>query len=202
MRKVISFSLLVPALLLTIIPAGKAYSQQDDGVFTGRGRVARHQPHEDRSPELRGSSPEDLKPLASPGFLHEIESLEQQCLEEINQLRVKQGLRPLEFSESLLPVARAYSQRMADEKFFSHDDPDGRTVRQRVSQAGIKWRMLGENLSYSRGYVNPVAASVMGWMDSPGHRRNILDRDFRQTAIGAWINENGTVYFTEIFLTR
>ena len=52
------------------------------------------------------------------------------------------------------------------------------------------------------GYVNPVAASIHGWMDSPGHRANILEPDFRLTAIGAWIREDGTVYFTEIFLKQ
>jgi uncharacterized protein YkwD len=91
---------------------------------------------------------------------------------------------------------------MAEENFFSHSDPDGLTVRERVDGADIKWQMVGENLAYSNGYVNPVAASLHGWMDSPGHRRNILDPGFSLTAIGVWIKEDGTVYFTEIFLKQ
>ncbi|MFL6215815.1 MAG: CAP domain-containing protein [Blastocatellia bacterium] len=134
--------------------------------------------------------------------LSEIESLEIQCFNEVNQVRVKVGLMPLEFNEPLLRVAREYSRRMAEENFFSHNDPNGNTVRERVSEANIRWRVLGENLSYSRGYINPVAVSMTGWMDSPGHRRNLLDRTWRQTAIGAWISNNGTVYFTEIFLSQ
>jgi uncharacterized protein YkwD len=132
----------------------------------------------------------------------EIESLEQQCLDEINRVRRRSGLPRLNFYEELLPVAREYSRRMAEQHFFSHNDPDGRTVRERVEEADIRWRMVGENLAYSNGYVNPVAASLHGWMDSPGHRRNILDPDFSLTAIGAWIKEDGTVYFTEIFLKQ
>ena len=91
---------------------------------------------------------------------------------------------------------------MAEQHFFSHNDPEGRTVRERVDEADIKWRIVGENLAYSNGYLNPVAASVSGWMESPGHRRNILDPDYNVTAIGAWISPDGTVYFTEIFLKQ
>ena len=91
---------------------------------------------------------------------------------------------------------------MAEQHFFSHTDPEGHTVRERVSDKNIRWRIVGENLSYSNGYVNPVAASIHGWMDSPGHRRNILDSAYNLTAIGAWIGTDGTVYFTEIFLKQ
>jgi uncharacterized protein YkwD len=132
--------------------------------------------------------------------LRQIESLEQECLTEVNRLREMRGLGRLDMSEELLEVARYYSRRMAEERFFSHTDPEGRTVRQRVSDAGITWRVLGENLAYSNGYSNPVAASMNGWMDSDSHRRNILDPSYRKTAIGAWISADGTIYFTEIFL--
>ena len=123
-----------------------------------------------------------------------------QCFNEVNRVRVGHGLTPLAFNESLLRVARDYSRRMAEENFFSHNDPDGNTVRERVSDAHIRWRVLGENLAYSNGYINPVAVSMTSWMDSPGHRHNLLDQTWRQTAIGVWISDKGTVYFTEIFL--
>jgi len=134
--------------------------------------------------------------------IREIEALEQQCLDEINQVRRRSGVTKLMFFEELLPVAREYSRRMAEQHFFSHNDPEGRTVRERVDEADIRWRMIGENLAFSSGYVNPVAASLHGWMESPGHRRNILEPDFNLTAIGVWITGDGTVYFTEIFLRQ
>jgi len=134
--------------------------------------------------------------------IREIESLEQQCLEEVNRVRRRNGLPRLNFYEDLLPLARDYSRRMAEHNFFSHNDPEGRSVRERVDEADIKWRMVGENLAYSNGYVNPVAASLHGWMGSPGHRANILEPDFTLTAIGVWIKPDGTVYFTEIFLKQ
>ncbi len=114
-----------------------------------------------------------LRPSLDEEKLQEIESLEVQCLNEVNRLRQSHRLVPLTFSENLLYVARSYSRRMAEEKFFSHSDPEGRSVRERVNEANIKWRMVGENLALSNGYINPVAISLRGWMDSPGHRRNL-----------------------------
>jgi uncharacterized protein YkwD len=134
--------------------------------------------------------------------LSSIESLEDECFTEINRLRRSHNRQPLEFSERLREVARDYSRRMAEERFFSHTDPEGRGIRDRVNAAGIRWKSLGENIATSRGYTNPVAVSVHGWMESEGHRANILSSRFNQTAVGVWISRNGTVYFTEIFLRR
>ena len=215
MRKRFGFSFSIAALILALVPllAERAYSQQSGNVFVGRGKVARRGGGTEKAAEPRrsqnesysdesASSEDELKPMKSGPMLRDIESLEEQCLGEINRVRKAYNLAPLELSEELLEVARDYSRRMAEENFFSHNDPDGRTVRERVGLANIRWRMVGENLAYSNGYINPVAASMSGWMDSPGHRRNILDPDWRQTAIGVWISANGTVYFTEIFLTQ
>jgi uncharacterized protein YkwD len=212
------FSLSLLATMLALVAA--VYPQQRDGVSDGRGREAQKPPS--RVDSSRVERPSSSRPTAADDEdgrnvytdddvlrraprdlrLSEVESLEMQCFNEVNRVRVGHGLTPLAFNESLLRVARDYSRRMAEENFFSHNDPDGNTVRERVSEANIRWRILGENLSYSNGYINPVAASMSGWMDSPPHRRNLLDHAWRQTAIGASISANGTVYFTEIFLTQ
>jgi uncharacterized protein YkwD len=91
---------------------------------------------------------------------------------------------------------------MAEEGFFAHEDPQGKGIRERLREAGIKWRMVGENIATANGYINPVAVSLRGWMDSPGHRRNILNPAFEQTAVGAWVDLDGTVYLTEVFIRR
>jgi uncharacterized protein YkwD len=154
-----------------------------------------------RSDSGRAAS-DDASNAPADRTVREIAALEKECLEQVNLVRRGYGLLALDFDRELLEVARAYSRRMAEEKFFAHEDPDGLTVRQRVDRAGIKWQMIGENLAYSNGYLSPVAASLHGWMESEPHKRNMLDPDFRHTAIGAWISSNGTVYFTEIFLKR
>ncbi|MEK6409856.1 MAG: CAP domain-containing protein [Acidobacteriota bacterium] len=209
MRRKFSQILFVGTVLLALVPwtADGGYPQK--GGVAGGGRVARGSTRDSRASESRHSHVEratseedESTPRVSSRRIREIESLEQQCLDEINRVRRRSGLPRLNFYEDLLPVAREYSRRMAEERFFSHNDPDGRTVRERVDDADIRWRMVGENLAYSNGYINPVAASLHGWMESPGHRRNILDPDFNLTAIGVWIRSDGTVYFTEIFLKQ
>ncbi|HKG22958.1 MAG TPA: CAP domain-containing protein [Blastocatellia bacterium] len=213
MRRALTTLITLAVALLPV--AAPSWAGQSEGVFVGRGKVARGAARADRDSD-RGESErserserhvpryddEDLKPMIAGRTLREIESLESQCFDEVNRLREGYGLAALEFSGELLEVARYYSRRMAEENFFSHVDPEGHTVRQRVSGAGISWRVLGENLAFTNGYINPVAVSVKGWMESPGHRKNILDGSYRQAAIGAWISKDGTVYFTEIFLRR
>jgi uncharacterized protein YkwD len=202
MRRRLSISLCVAAAILWCIAplAARAYGQEPVGAFEGRGRAEHRDGREDRARSRRLYTDEDLKRPVTEGFLRDVESLERQCFEAVNQQRTSRGLAPLELSVDLLYVARYYSRRMAEEGFFSHTDPEGRGVSHRVSEARIKWRVLGENLASSMGYVNPVAVSVRGWMNSPGHRKNILDNSYARTAVGVWISENGTVYFTEIFL--
>ena len=201
---------ILAAVLLVIAPfdAQRAWSQQGAGV-AGDSRVSRGGASSSRTKTSRSASlgsadsPDDVSaPGLSSRRIREIESLEQQCFDEVNRVRLGRRLPPFNFYDDLLSVARAYSRRMAEQHFFSHKDPEGRTVRERVDEAEIKWRIVGENLAYSNGYLNPVAASVSGWMDSPGHRRNILDPEYNLSAIGAWIAPDGTVYFTEIFLRQ
>jgi uncharacterized protein YkwD len=210
MRKLVAIYVLVVAMFALSWSVGRAYSQ-DKGAggsgVAGGARVARGKNDSARSAAKPRSTPPTTSDSSdeartSNRRIREIETLEQQCLDEINRVRRRSGLPSLAFNEDLLPVAREYSRRMAEEHFFSHNDPDGKTVRERVDEADIRWRMIGENLAYSNGYVNPVAASLHGWMESPGHRKNILEPDFSMTAIGVWIKDDGTVYFTEIFLKQ
>jgi len=204
-----AFCLLLSAFCLLPWTTERVYSQEKGSGVAGGGRVARGKNDSAHAAKPRDSRPDPAASVenesserASNRSIREIESLEQQCLDEVNRVRRRNRLPQLSIYEELLPVARDYSRRMAEQNFFSHNDPEGRTVRERVEEADIRWRMVGENLAYSNGYVNPVAASLHGWMDSPGHRRNILDPDFRLTAVGVWIKPDGTVYFTEIFLKQ
>ena len=175
-------------------------AQQTDTVeLRGRSR-GKNDSNSSRSRE--NADEKDPKPSSVGALPTEIESLELQCLSEINRLRRAYRLAPLEFNQELLPVARRYSRRMAEEGFFSHTDPEGRSTNHRLNVAGIRWRALAENIASERGWVNPVAVTVHGWMDSAGHRSNILSADFDQTAVGAWISESGAVYFTQIFIRR
>jgi uncharacterized protein YkwD len=207
MHRIKSYSLgSIAALLVALLLPLSAFSQQSNLAPASQPRAGQLGTRHNRAPESRDSGrpayDDDSTDPRTNRALREIAALEQKCLDEVNRLRRAYGLSRLDLDDELLEVARAYSRRMAEERFFAHEDPDGHTVRERVERAGIRWRMVGENLAYSNGYNNPVAASLRGWMDSEPHKRNLLDPGFTQTAIGVWISSNGTVYFTEIFIKR
>jgi uncharacterized protein YkwD len=85
---------------------------------------------------------------------------------------------------------------------MSHRGLDGETVDGRASQMGIKWRALGESIATMRGHADPAASAVNTWMNSAGHKRNILNGIYNQSAIAAAVAADGTVYFTQVFLSN
>jgi uncharacterized protein YkwD len=134
-------------------------------------------------------------PTQSP----ETAEIEAQIQQQINAIRQEQGLTPLQPNDRLAEVARRYSQRMAEQEFFSHTAPEGDTPDQRVRSAGIVYVLVGENLFKGTNVPQPVEAAVEGWMDSPGHRQNILRSGYRETGIGVW-RQGETYYVTQLFL--
>lgn len=123
--------------------------------------------------------------------------------ELINRQRRQNGLDELAWDDRLARLAREYSRKMAKETFFSHYDSDGRTVNERAGDSGIgDWRQIGENLFFCEGYDEFDRLAVSGWMKSPSHRRNILERKYNATGIGVARARNGEIYITQIFVQR
>jgi len=129
--------------------------------------------------------------------------LERQAFQLINEKRREQGLKLLEWNESIAKIARLHSENMANYKFFSHTGLDGSIVSDRADKSGLgKWRAIGENIAYNRGYQQPIEFSVERWMQSPSHKRNLLDEQWRESAVGIAVTPDGTYYFTQVFLLR
>lgn len=130
-------------------------------------------------------------------------SVEQIAFEMINQKRAENGLKPLAWSGELEVLAQRHSQDMADNKYFGHRGIDGSMVSDRADRCGIgKWRALGENIAYNRGYKEPVEMAVKLWMESTAHRQNLLNSDWRESAVGVAIGADGSYYFTQVFLRK
>lgn len=113
----------------------------------------------------------------------------------VNQERTSRGLKVLVFDEKLRGVARAHSEDMFKRGYFSHYSPEGETVADRASQAGIDFLVIGENLAFAPN----VELAHKGLMASEGHRANILSEDFGKVGIGVL---DGGVYgrmFTQVF---
>ncbi|GGX21826.1 CAP domain-containing protein [Streptomyces lomondensis] len=110
-----------------------------------------------------------------------------QVLSLVNEERAKVGCSPLAANSALTELAQNYSEDMAARGFFDHTDPEGHTPWDRAEQAGIS-NLGGENIA--RGQAD--AAAVMdAWMNSPGHRANILNCDFKTLGVGVEFGSGG-----------
>lgn len=133
----------------------------------------------------------------------EISRLERQAFDILNEKRKENGLAPVEWSEEMAKVAREHSQNMAKFKFFSHVGQDGLMVSDRADALGYtRWKAIGENIAYNRGYDNPAAFAAERWMLSPAHRENVLNRRWKDAGIGLAIAADGTYYFTQVFIQK
>jgi uncharacterized protein YkwD len=109
------------------------------------------------------------------------------CL--VNAERADNGLPALSHASQLDQSANGMCQRMITEHFFSHETPDGKTVVDRVEPTGYipksgDW-VVGENLAWGSGALSTPQAIVNGWMNSPGHRANILAPDYKDIGLSA-----------------
>lgn len=152
-----------------------------------------------RLPRRPSASPSLSTPSPAPAQSPETSQMETQIVEQINAIRQQQGRETLRVNPKLAEVARRYSQQMAEQHFFSHTSPKGDRVGERVHAAGIFYLVVGENLFTSTNIPQPVSAAVQGWMDSPGHRENILRSEYRETGVGVWQQDN-SYYITQLFL--
>jgi hypothetical protein len=106
---------------------------------------------------------------------------ESEVIELVNVEREALKLHPLSYNQELTVAARRHSQDMADQNYFSHTSQDGREFYERIADAGYNYQSCGENIA--AGYATP-AAVVDGWMNSDGHRANILDPDYCDIGVG------------------
>ncbi|MEV5433274.1 CAP domain-containing protein [Streptomyces sp. NPDC052701] len=113
-----------------------------------------------------------------------------------NRERVRAGLRPLAPDPRLAAAAQAHSADMAARGFYSHTCPDGGRPWDRAAAAGAGRRSIGENIAC--GQRSP-AEVVEGWMNSPGHRANILKPDFTHLGIGFAGGGRAGTYWTQLF---
>ncbi|MFE1947163.1 CAP domain-containing protein [Streptomyces massasporeus] len=113
---------------------------------------------------------------------------EAQVLALVNKERAAAGCSPVTANDRLTQAADDYSDVMASSGVMSHTGPDGSTMTTRVEAAGYQWSTLGENIA--RGQAD--AASVMkSWMNSPGHRANILNCSFKELGVGVHFGDGG-----------
>ncbi|MFF4751874.1 CAP domain-containing protein [Streptomyces sp. NPDC002514] len=133
------------------------------------------------------AAPAPARRTSAPAKVSAATAAEAQVLKLVNEERAKAGCDALTASGSLTRLAEAFSADMAARDFFDHTDPDGRTPWDRASAADISG-LGGENIA--RGQAD-AAAVMEAWMNSPGHRANILNCDFTTLGVGVHFGSGG-----------
>ncbi|MGW2289860.1 CAP domain-containing protein [Streptomyces phaeochromogenes] len=113
-----------------------------------------------------------------------------------NAERARAGLRPLAVDPLLTNAAQAHSADMVARAFYSHTSPDGSEPWHRAAAAGSTRRTIGENIACGQ---RSAAEVVQGWMDSPGHRANILKPAFTHIGVGFAGGGSAGTYWTQLF---
>ncbi|MED4018608.1 CAP domain-containing protein [Sutcliffiella cohnii] len=125
-----------------------------------------------------------------------VSAFEQKVVQLTNEERAKQGLAPLQLDKNLSKVAREKSKDMQTQNYFSHTSPTYGSPFEMMNQFGISYKSAGENIAMGQRSPEEV---VNAWMNSPGHRANIMNSSF--THIGVGHVEQGN-YWTQMFIGK
>jgi uncharacterized protein YkwD len=156
-----------------------------------------------RRVKLETSTSASVEPSPTTSSLEGATTIERRAFEQTNAARSENGLPLLTWDPELCRLARAHSERMASQGFFSHRTPEGLELKDRARSGGIShFRVIGENIAYNKGYDDPGGFAVERWMISSGHRANILYAGFQSGAIGSYVSADGSVYLTQVFIAR
>lgn len=149
--------------------------------------------------------------------------------DQVNELRSKHGVKALSWNDHLSTIARDHSQHMAEANYFSHYSPEGLSPTERAQKAGFEYIIelsggqrvgLGENIFTSYTYHSYKTALKNGevtvtynwksarelademidtWLQSPGHKKNLLREDYTELGMGAFISEEHQLFVTQTF---
>ncbi len=117
-----------------------------------------------------------------------------QVLQLVNQERAKEGLKALTTASALTSASNKRAQETMQS--FSHTRPNGSSFFTALTEFGVKYSAAGENIAYGQRTPQEV---VTAWMNSPGHRANIMNGSFGKLGVGVYQASNGTIYWAQLF---
>ena len=145
----------------------------------------------------QGPAEQPTKPVAEVVKPQDSEfnaAYEAEVVRLVNAERAKYGLAALTQDDGAQNVAHVRAKEIVQS--FSHTRPDGRSCFTAASDLGVTYRSAGENIAY--GYATP-AQVVNGWMNSEGHRKNILSSSYTKIGVGSY-SANGVMYWSQFFI--
>ena len=135
----------------------------------------------------------------------DLDPIREQALALLNQSRKAHDLPPLILEAKLNKAAQGHANDMLKRKYFAHASPEGKTVGDRYRQAGGgKWLVTAENIANFTNTLPPITGNVLkhlqeSWMNSPGHRKNILLRGVTELGFGIAVDASGNLYAVQNF---
>ena len=193
------------AIMATSTPSSPSLNTATPAAGSGHGNQLRR-----LVPQINAETRQEREDRARIEAAARVSELELKVHAGINAERVKAGASPLKWEEQLAAVARSHSDDMTSQGYFSHDTPEGLGPSDRIDRSGYScWKAshygVAENIAIETTLGNldwTAAEAVQGWMNSPGHRTNLLGRQYDRTGIGAsfgtWRGYRA-VYLTQVF---
>lgn len=128
--------------------------------------------------------------------LNDEQAYKNKVLELVNAERENNGLSPLKWDDKLAAAAQSHCDDMVARNFFAHENPDGKTPHERIKETGASFMMTGENIAAGQDSPETV---MMSWMNSDGHRANILNPSYTSIGIGVTKGGGYGIYWTQCF---
>jgi uncharacterized protein YkwD len=182
----------------TVVHVGSQRRCSGCGATISRPQPKRFSECGGRAPPSRFAAPLDLSPSVSP------QQVERAIHEVTNRSRTGRNCSTLSYSDHLSAIALQHSRDMATQGYFAHRSPDGNGPDDRYRDYDHSDQSYGENIACQ--HPGPMMSSaelaeriVGNWMESVGHRENILEDQFEAEGIGVYITTDGTVYATQNF---
>lgn len=178
----------------------------DSPLVQERPSTATEEPTETPDAPPNSSPPESDPGTTTTGDITSDE-VEAEIHERINEIRTERGLSELNHDDEIAAIARTHSQDMNEREYFSHTNPEGEGPGDRFGDLYPReCRAVGENIAYIEtgfgGYDSAEAIAeriVEGWMNSEGHRENILRENWDSEGIGVYIGDDGRIDATQNF---
>lgn len=190
-------------LILIVVISASVFAQSSYTVKAGDTMWKIASRHQVGLSELISANPQIKNPaLIYPGQRITIPAVtttsqENEVIRLVNAERAKAGLGALKANWQLSRVARYKSADMANKGYFSHTSPTYGSPFRMMESFGLRFSAAGENIAY--GQRTP-AEVMRDWMNSPGHRSNIMGRNYTEIGVGLAKNKNGVCYWTQMFM--
>ena len=143
------------------------------------------------------AAPAPAKPTTTAPAANSLGAYENQVVTLVNQERAKAGLAPLKINTKLAGVAERKAEDLRDKNYFAHNSPTYGSPFDMMKQFGITYTSAGENIA--KGQKTPTEV-MNGWMNSPGHKANIMNANYTEIGVGYVTDSNGTTYWVQHFI--